>query len=324
MSLRPLACLMVVFPCFTTMAQEPVYSELWGANGEKWSPQSRLPDYSFAGYRCGEAEIPEPEVVAKVTDFGAVGNDDGDDTQAFLAAIDATERGAILIPAGRYKISGILEIHKPELVLRGEGPNQSVLEFTKPLNEIRPNWGATTGGRRTSNYSWSGGLVWIKGNFQSKKIADVTAPAERGAQTLSVSTTEGMKVGQWIEIFQEDDKQKTLTHHLYSGDSGDISKHRGARVSLVTRLTDVSPEAIQFERPLRWDVRTAWSPVVRQFKPTVHDVGVENLGFEFPADPYRGHFTELGFNAIAMSNVANCWAQNLRINNSDSGLRVSG
>jgi hypothetical protein len=28
------------------------YSALWGRTGEKWTPQSRLPDFSFAGYHC--------------------------------------------------------------------------------------------------------------------------------------------------------------------------------------------------------------------------------------------------------------------------------
>ena len=48
---------------------------------------------------------------------------------------------------------------------------------------------------------------------------------------------------------------------------------------------------------------------------------MENLCFEFPNTPYKGHFTELGYNAIAMSKVADCWARNIRIVNlSDSGI----
>jgi len=79
---------------------------------------------------------------------------------------------------------------------------------------------------------------------------------------------------------------------------------------------------ITLERPLRWDVRLEWKPIIREISPKVEEVGVENLGFEFPAKPYAGHFTELGFNALAMSNVSNCWAQNLRIVNADSGLFI--
>jgi hypothetical protein len=300
--------------------QNSVVSELWGESGEKWSAESNLPDFSYAGYRCGEKEIPNPEVTANVRDFGAVGDGVVDDTQAILSAIEATDHGAVLLPAGRYKISGIIEITKSNLVLRGAGPEETVFVFTKPLNDIRPNWGATTGGRRTSNYSWSGGLVWIKGNDQARKVAKVTEAAARGSRRLKVSSVEGLKVGQRIEIFQQDDEGKTLTHHLYSGDPGDLSKHRGARVSMVNWVRAVESGAITLQRPLRWQMRPEWKPVVRSLKPTVEESGVENLGFEFPANPYRGHFTELGFNALSMSNVMNCWAQNLRIVNADSGI----
>ena len=33
------------------------YSKLWGRNGEKWNPRSRLPDFSFAGCHCGDPKL---------------------------------------------------------------------------------------------------------------------------------------------------------------------------------------------------------------------------------------------------------------------------
>ncbi len=63
---------------------------------------------------------------------------------------------------------------------------------------------------------------------------------------------------------------------------------------------------------------------IKEFAPSVRESGVENLCFEFPNTPYKGHFTELGYNAIAMSKVADCWARNIRIVNADSGIFPSG
>jgi hypothetical protein len=63
---------------------------------------------------------------------------------------------------------------------------------------------------------------------------------------------------------------------------------------------------------------------VYTFEPGVTEVGVENLGFEFPADEYKGHFTEMGFNPIAISGGSDCWVRNIWIVNPDSGLFVSG
>ena len=94
-------------------------SALWGKDGESWTAESRLPDFSFAGYRCGEAALPVVPKGVSIKYFGAKGDGLADDTQAFLDALKKVE-GAIEIPAGRYKITKIIEITRPGVVLRGE------------------------------------------------------------------------------------------------------------------------------------------------------------------------------------------------------------
>ncbi|NQU47897.1 MAG: hypothetical protein HQ519_04565 [Planctomycetes bacterium] len=304
----------------TTASQ--IHSELWGDGGDLWRPDSRLPDFSFAGYHRGETEIPAVPQVCSVKDFGAVGDGIADDTQAFLDAIAATESGAIFIPAGRFKLTKIIEIQKSNLVLRGAGPTKTTLHFPTPLNEIKPNWGATTGGQRTSNYSWSGGLIWVKGNYRNQKLADVTGVAKRGDFSLEVSSSKPFAAGQQIEISLQDNSEKTLTRHLYSGDPGDMKKFAGAKVSMVVKITEISADKIHFDRPLRFDVRSEWKPQIQRFEPTVKEVGIENLSFEFPVQDYDGHFSEPGFNAVALSGVSDCWVRNIEIKNADSGIFV--
>ena len=68
--------LLLLFSLSTAIAGT---SALWGEAGELWLPGSRLPDFSYAGYHAGEAELPTPEVVLDVTDFGANGQDEEDD-----------------------------------------------------------------------------------------------------------------------------------------------------------------------------------------------------------------------------------------------------
>jgi Pectate lyase superfamily protein len=316
-----LTCAVLVVLSASRPSVGQTYSALWGEHGERWSADSRLPDFSYAGYHRGESPIPTAPHSLNVKDFGAIGDGEQDDTQAFLDAIAAAS-GPILIPAGRYRITQILEIQKSGVVLRGEGPDKTVLFFPTPLNDIRPNWGATTGGRRTSNYSWWGGLVWVKGNYGSNVLTQVTAQAKRGAHTLEVASTEGLSVGQRIEIFMRDDAEKSLTNYLYSGDPGNTLKFPGANASFVVTLTQVSAQEIAFDRPLRFDVSLAWKPEIRRFEPTVSEVGIEDLCFEFPKTDYEGHFTELGFNAVGMEGVADCWVRNVRIVNADSGFFV--
>jgi len=301
------------------------HSALWGERGENWTPQSRLPDFSFAGYRCGEKALPNVPSSVSVKDFGAKGDGVADDSQAFLDALEKVRSGAIEVPAGRYRITCILEINRPNVVLRGAGPDKTILYFPIPLNDIKPNWGATTTGERTSNYSWSGGFVTLRGSFGLQTLANIVGDAKRGDTSVRVSSSDPLRVGQRIEVFQSDMPDNSLAVHLYSGDSGPVQNLNGrTQSSLVCRITHLEGERVHLNRPLRCDLRAAWRPQLRSFDPTVTESGVENLCFEFPNQPYKGHFTELGFNAIALGGVSDCWVRNVRTVNADSGLFIGG
>jgi len=308
-------------------AQERQHSALWGRNGEAWDPAGRLPDVSFAGYACGERPIPNVAEAANVRDFGAKGDGTTDDTDAFLAAIAKVKQGAVIVPAGRYRITKILEINKPGLVLRGEGPERSILVCPVPLSDIKPDWGATTTGQRTSNYSWSGGIVLFKGGNPGKRIGRCTTPAKRGGHELEIEgDTSRLSPGAWIEIRLRDDAGRSLLTYLYSGDPGGLSKISPSKhaTTFVTRVIGINGQVLTLERPLRTDIRSEWNPEVFTWLPTVTNSGIERLGFEFPERKYNGHFSELGFNAVAFTNVADCWARDLVITNSDSGVFTGG
>ncbi len=320
---RFLLIVTIMFVASASSAQE--YSKLWGKDGELWSPESRLPDFSFAGYHFGEDPLPHVEVAANVREFGAVGDGKHDDTDAFKKAIEATEAGAIRVPEGRWLLSDILWIKKPNIVLRGAGPDKTVLVFNTTLEAVRPNMGATTGGRPTSNYSWSGGFVWVKGSYGEQHIAAITTEVARGSRTLVVKDASKIAAGQRVMIQAKDTHEKSLLQHLYSGDAGDTAKvTKPVTAKMVSRVAAVDGNRVTLERPLRFDLRKEWSPTLRSFNPSVSEAGIEELSFEFPNTPYQGHFTELGYNAIAINGASDCWVRNVQIQNSDSGVYVSG
>ncbi len=302
------------------------HSQLWGKRGELWQADSRLPDFSFAGYRQGEASLPTVKVVTDVTRFGADGSDAADDTEAFRKAIESTQAGAIFVPAGRYVISDIVEICKPDVVLRGAGPEKTILFCPKDLEDVRPNMGQTTSGQPTSNYSWSGGFVWVKGNSQGELLAKVIEPAARGDHVIEVDRPTQFQPGASIRIDLRDDEAQSLIDYLYAGDTGPTEKlqSRQRRTDFVARVTKVDGRRLAIDRALPFAIRTAWQPTVRSFSTNVTEVGIESMGFEFPNEPYAGHFTERGANAIALGDVSDCWVRNIRIHNSDSGIYVSG
>jgi len=317
----PLICSLAL----TTFARAE-HSALWGRDGEVWSPQSRLPDFSYAGYHRGEAPLPTRTGNVDVKSFGAVGDGVANDTAAFQKAIESAKGKVIRVPAGRYLITDFLTLRDSGTVLQGVSAEASVLVFSIPLNTIKPNWGATTTGDRTSNYSWSGGFIQVLGSPARTALARVTEPAKRGDRTLTVSDGDKFKVGDEVMLRLSDTPEKSLARHLYAGDPGPLDNLKGARESFVCRVTkvDAATRRIEFDRPLRTDVQPEWHPALFAAASSVEEVGIENLGFAFPNTPYRGHFTELGFNAIAISGARNCWVRNLRIHNCDSGAFING
>ena len=193
-------------------------SRLWGQTGEQWKPAGRLPDFSYAGYHRGERPLPENRPDVSVKDFGAVGDGKTDDTAAFKRALTEAGGKVIAIPAGRYVITDILEIERSGTVLQGAGPRETVICVPKPLEKIRSNMGATTSGRPTSNYSWSGGIIWARGEWDGQALPRVTAPARRGAALLAVDRPDSFKVGDEVRLNMGDDDKCTLVRHLYAGD----------------------------------------------------------------------------------------------------------
>lgn len=319
-----LAAACLVFLVLPTAAAET--SQLWGTAGERWEPGSRLTDFSYAGYHRGELPLPERKAEVSVKDFGAVGDGKTDDTAAFKRALAEAGGKVIAVPPGRYLITDILEICDSGTVLQGAGPEKSVIYAPKPLEKIRSNMGATTGGRPTSNYSWSGGIIWAKGGWTGSTLAKVAAPARRGELVLVVDQPSRFEIGDEIRLAQRDDAEGTLTHHLYAGDPGDFSNLRRVEETWIACVVDVDRKTgrVTFDRPLRTDVRPQWSPTLREARSTVEEVGVEHLAIEFPVTPYQGHFTELGHNAIAFSGVRNGWVRDVEIRHADSGMFLSG
>jgi hypothetical protein len=316
---------------------ESVFSKLWGKSGELWNPYSRLPDFSFAGYHAGSVPVPDVPVTASVRDFGAKGDGESDDSESFLQAIAEVRRGAILIPAGRYKITRVLRIKKSHLVLRGEGPEKTILFFPRPLADIAPPSGIPNVKQgEWSFWSWSGGVIWVEGDDKTQdvagdreqnaafKLADVTMPAKRGDYELCLSDVGSIEAGQMVRLVQYDDAGQSLTRWLYGGifndDKGILEYTHGVLINWAVKVKELKGKRVILERPLRVDVKPDWRPEVLAFKPSIEEVGVENLAIEFPNVPYPGHWKEPGYNGIHLGACSNSWIRNVVISDADSGI----
>jgi hypothetical protein len=305
-------------------------SRLWGERGELWSPTGRLPDFSYAGYHAGERPIPVVPVAVDVRDFGAVGDGVADDTQAFLDAIAAAERGAVFVPSGRYKITQVLFIEKSNIVLRGESRDSTVLFFPETLYDVV---GPGKDGGPTG-WSWGGGWIWSNPELErgdsdppvwdeGVRLARVTTAARKGETSIAVSTTAGIEVGQYVRLVQyESDGSLSLRLHAGHQLNGRCIIDRPGEVVInwVLEVTRVEEGRIHFDRPFRIDVLPEWSAELWTAEPGVVEVGVEHLTVEFPVRKYPGHHNEPGQNAISLNRALNSWIRDVAILNSDNGI----
>lgn len=293
-------------------------SKLWGPDGgELWSPASRLPDFSFAGYQSSKKPIPTLERSANVKDFGAKGNGKADDTEAFMTAIESAPRGVIFVPRGKYKITQVLRIQRRGIVFQGEGPDNTVLFFPNPLEEV-------VGPGKTSSpsgsWSWDGGFIWFQGDNRGERLATITSAAKRGATTFKVSNIEKFHAGQRVRLVMVN-TDGGLGKILHADKAKASALLAGKTlVDFSCSVVSIGQNQITIDRPVRVDVNLDWKPTFESNAPTVEDVGIENLTIHFPVTRYAGHHDEPGYNAITFQGVQNGWVRNVHIVNADSGV----
>ena len=240
-----------------------------------------LPDFSYAGYHFGEKQIPSSfKHILKVTDFGAIPNDDFDDSEAFIAAVSKANElnGFVLIqiPSGKFNISKIIYINRNKTVLRGvgSGKNGTVLFFQRSLRFVQdppmheelieyldvfdkkqrePQNGVDNA---YSQYSWSGGFIWVakKGKFyKSYNIPKFNKPINAYAKGLSgkqggfkikVDNASKLKVGESYKLcwFNKEGKDGSFLKHLYDNQKIQIGKHHwdNPENPLVTQMVLVT------------------------------------------------------------------------------------
>jgi hypothetical protein len=301
------------------------YSSLWGINGEKWSSPGRLPDFSYAGYHAGETKIPTPRAKWNLKrDFHAVGDGQTDDTNALVTALQTVGDGVLFIPEGSYVISKRIDIIKGNLIIRGAGPNRTILLFPNSLENL---FGNRARGSEQSQWSFRPGLVNITGQDpinDATRLAKVSSVARRGDRTLQLSQAISFKKNEWIRLTESDPPKNhadtgSLIKHLYGDLMPPGEDLLGTRsvVRFLTRVKHTKGATVELERPLPYDVRPEWSPEIHRFSPTVQEVGIEHLSIHFPWSAYPGHFREKGYNALFFQSVSQCWVNDVEIQNSD-------
>lgn len=84
-------------------------------------------------------------------------------------------------------------------------------------------------------------------------------------------------------------------------------------------MESVEGAKIRLAQPPAIEIRPEWAVGVSR-APSIQEVGIEGLTFEFPEAKYPGHLKEAGYNAIDLSAAISCWVRDVETVNADSGL----
>lgn len=243
----------------------------------------QIPFVGRAGHGGGAPRLPRPPVVADVRDFGAVADGRTDCAPAInraLAAAGEAGGGTVTVPAGTFRIDGLVRLGHSHVVLRGAGSGRTTLYATKNLTELIGPYGSRYGGDKSS-WSWAGGLIWLAPQARWESLTEAirarqwpfegwtgnrrdewraltaVAPARRGDRTVTVADPAGLRPGALVLLRLADDAGHTLLRHMAGDGPGPAAYTWADKSKLLSyvpyewpvRVTRVHGHRVTLERP---------------------------------------------------------------------------
>ncbi|MGG1516479.1 glycosyl hydrolase family 28-related protein [Paenibacillus oryzisoli] len=306
--------------------------------------QSILPDFSYAGYKYGEEEMPEHLVLIPVSDFGIVPDTGMDVTERIQQLIDTVGKrggGVLFFPKGRYDLrmdpgkDNYLKMNYSHVVLKGEGSGSDGTVFYqhRPILSEKMPW-------LSPGIIHTGDALFGNEKFLSPKelpqVATISENAHKGETVLSLSDTSLLKEGDCILLcMRNTDDDGTLIRELIAPleldpaweDAHTAGTRRAASYQWLVEIDRVLDERhIRLKQPLRRDVLLACAPFVCRID-MLRGVGIEDLRLESAWDGggyyhHKNHEVDYGWSGICMHRVAHGWVRNVVMNNYTQGIQL--
>lgn len=260
----------------------PWRSELYPEDG--YNPSSVnletgkvLQDFSYAGYRRGEAPLPAPAgPVFDVTapPYSADPSGLSDATAAIQAAIDAAGAagdGVVYLPAGTFRLSVVADrteallLEKPGVILRGAGRDQTFLLNTTS-SEMRLK--AVIRIRGSSD-----ARAWAAGAASTPLAADLL----NSTTTIPVASVVGFAPGDTVSV-RNDITDAWITEHGESGWLGQGDDLRGLAYRRSVLSVDPAANTLTVDVPVRYALKLRDSArVVRLKRAPLAEIGLEDF-----------------------------------------------
>lgn len=305
------------------VAQE---SKLWNEyiSSEKKGVETILADYSHAGYRYCESNLPivnqSTYTFFDVTTFGAIADDGKSDRKAVVLAVNAANKhngnAVVYFPAGRFNLNSKADfglepivITKSNVVLKGAGQHLTELYFEEP-NFI----GAQNHIQFVPNYPnesyWRGDNV----------IGEAVTYPPKGSMSITVNNSGKFKPGMLVN-FDADLLPKTergkafFTHHNIPAGIKDVEDY----FFELHQVDNVVGNIIYFKEPIHLDLPTMTNLKIREIEQVIEECGVEDLtltgNYQEIFRHHNGARHGERYTMLEFADAKNCWVNNVRFKN---------
>lgn len=270
--------------------------------------------------------------VYNIVDYGADGTDEMSDRAALIKilkdAMGATEQDADDFKTLRYTVPGnnanaIIYFPEGKYILRGGDENETVTTLRLSMGNIifkGAGRDKTTIEMAIANDPTNPDEMWSSPNMLEFKhnsgltdLCDVTGNADKGTFSVEVSSTSGIKVGDWVCMSLKNNSAELIAEelapHSHNPAWTELSNN-GVQVFDYHQVKSISSNTLTFYEPIMRQVDSKWGWKIQKY-PHYENIGVEDLKFLGDAkDDFKHHgsaYDDGGFKPIQMIRLTNSW-----------------
>lgn len=275
-----------------------------------------LPDFSYAGYHFSEKPLPDVSKrnYFKVTDYGALPNDELSDEPGIQAAIDAAQKnksgGVVFFPAGKYLLSADtnnrqqIRVTQPNIVLKGSGSGPGGTEIHQANMWVNKR-----------------SILFQANETKPRKLATLTKDAPREGFWVEVADASALREGQDVVLRH---KSEAYTRWYFAplelkpawtrlfGEKG------GMNIAEIHTIEKIEGNQVKFKNPLHLEVKMVPDAPFEIFTYNgLEECGVEDILFTSNWKTYSEEFVhhknaihDNAYMAVAMEYAKNSWVRN--------------
>ncbi len=274
-----------------------------------------LIDYSYTGYKNGEAAIPEVSAVTvfDVTDYGAVPDDEKSDTEGIKAALDAAytghQGGIVFFPPGHY-----------DVLLDGEPTDQIIVSGDNVIVRGSGAEGAASGGTTIKMHNdLTNGLHLFKTRWRSNgqgSSTRVKGSFPRGTRHFDVENVSHLRNRRFIEIRANgllgDDWHQYSSRPTTEMSEAYTNIRDGIDVNEIHEIDRIVGDRVYVKAPVLTHLNSNFNV---NWRDMTIGIGFEDLHIDGNLQETYEHLVQEGRGGIMLWHTAHSWIRRCRFSN---------